>query len=481
MPELDTYRSKRDPTRTPEPVPDGPLPSGRNDTFVIQEHHARRMHWDFRLERDGVLVSWAIPRGLPLDLSRNNLAVHTEDHPLDYAAFAGEIPQGEYGGGSVTIWDRGTYETVKWRPDEVVVVLHGSRPESRGRFALFRTGDEDWMIHRMDPPADPDREPLPELIRPMSATAGTLPPVSEEASYAFEMKWDGVRAVVYAAEGRVARVMTRNDREVLRTYPELRGLGEALGSTAAVLDGEIVAFDGDGRPSFSSLQQRMHVTSPSKALLRDVPVTFLAFDVLWLDGHSLMDRRYDERRELLESLELAGSHWHTPPAFDGDGAAAVEVSEAQGLEGVMAKRRECPYEPGRRSRSWLKIKHVHHQEVVIGGWKPGEGARGGGIGSLLVGVPDPDGRLVFCGHVGSGFTVAMLDDMARRLRRLARATSPFATEVPAAHARVAKWVSPKLVGEVTYSEWTRDGRLRHPVWRGLRPDLTPKDVRLPAP
>lgn len=473
---LTTYRGKRDRRRTPEPVPpEGPLPTGGDDTFVIQEHHARRLHWDFRLERDGVLVSWAVPKGMPDDPARNHLAVHTEDHPLEYASFAGDIPKGEYGGGRVTVWDRGTYTCEKWTDREVKVVLQGSRVA--GRFALFRTNGDDWMIHRMDPPSDVDAEPMPDLVKPMLATTGDLPAAREEDRWAFEMKWDGVRAVVYVDRGTV-RVMTRNDREVVATYPELRGLAEALGSRRAVLDGEIVAFDENGRPSFGTLQQRMHVQRPSASLRDQVPVTFLAFDVMYLDGESLLKRTYDERRAALESLGLDGPRWVTPPAFEGDGAAASKASEDQGLEGVLAKRRDSTYEPGRRSRSWVKVKHFLAQEVVIGGWKPGEGRRKGGIGSLLLGVHDPEsGELRYAGHVGTGFTVRMLDDLEARLRPLTRKTPPFTDEVPRAQARDARWVTPRLVGEVAFSEWTKDGRLRHPSWRGLRPDKSAAEVR----
>ncbi|HSR24401.1 MAG TPA: non-homologous end-joining DNA ligase, partial [Candidatus Eisenbacteria bacterium] len=472
---LTAYRGKRDRRRTPEPVPpEGPLPTGADDTFVIQEHHARRLHWDFRLERDGVLVSWALPKGVPDDPARNHLAVHTEDHPLDYAAFAGEIPKGEYGGGQVTIWDRGTYTCEKWTDREVKVVLRGSRVT--GRFALFRTRGDDWMIHRMDAPADEAAEPMPDTIRPMLATTGELPAGDEQRRWAFEMKWDGVRAVVYVDRGTV-RVLTRNDREVAATYPELRGLAEALGARRVVLDGEIVAFDDTGRPSFGTLQQRMHVQRPSASLRAQVPVTFLAFDVLYLDGESLLGRTYDERRAVLESLGLDGPHWATPPAFEGDGEAARRASREQGLEGVLAKRRDSAYEPGRRSRSWVKVKHFLTQEVVIGGWKPGEGRRSGGIGSLLLGVHDAEtGELRYAGHVGTGFTVRMLDDLERRLARMGRKTPPFTDEVPRAQARDARWVTPALVGEVAFAEWTRDGRLRHPSWQGLRPDKSAGEV-----
>jgi bifunctional non-homologous end joining protein LigD len=472
---LTAYRGKRDPAKTPEPVPeDGPLPRGDDDTFVIQEHHARSLHWDFRLERGGVLVSWAVPKGLPLDPARNHLAVHTEDHPLEYAAFAGEIPKGEYGGGTVTIWDRGTYETEKWTDREVMVVLHGARVS--GRYVLFQTDGKNWMMHRMDPPPDPDWQPVPELIRPMLAIPGTLPAPEQAERWAYEMKWDGIRAVLYVEGGRV-RVMTRNDRDVTGTYPELQGLGEALGSRQCVLDGEIIAFDADGRASFAALQPRMHLTKATQVrhMAEQVPVVFLAFDLLHLDGHSTLGLPYRDRRELLEMLELAGPNWQTPPYFPGAGEAALEVSRNQGLEGVVAKRLESRYEPGRRSQSWLKVKTFLTQEVVVGGWKPGSGRRAGGVGSLLVGVPGPDG-LVYAGKVGTGFTQQMLDDIGRTLRPLERKTSPFAGTLPREVTGDAHWVTPRLVGEVVFTEWTRDGRLRAPSWRGWRADKDPADV-----
>jgi bifunctional non-homologous end joining protein LigD len=472
---LVTYRSKRRAARTPEPVPPGAKPAqGADDTFVVQEHHARALHWDFRLERDGVLVSWAVPKGMPLDPATNHLAVHTEDHPLEYAAFEGEIPAGEYGGGRVTLWDRGTYECEKWRDDEVMVVLHGERVS--GRYVLFRTSGDSWMLHRMDPPPHEDWTTLPDLLRPMLATPGELPPVAQDDAWAYEMKWDGVRAVVYVEGGR-ARALTRNDREVSRTYPELADLAASLGARQVVLDGELVAFDDEGRPSFGRLQQRMHVTGVAqvKQLVRRVPVTYLAFDLLHLDGRSLLTEPYDRRRELLVSLGLEGPRWLVPVAFSGRGNDALATSRRLGLEGVVAKRRAGRYEPGRRSRSWVKIKNLRTQEVVVGGWRPGKGGRGGRIGSLLLGVPDVDG-LRYVGRVGTGFTAAMLDEIEKRLRRNLRRTSPFAGAVPPTDARDAVWVTPKHVGEVAFTEWTGSGRLRHPVWRGWRDDKSAADV-----
>ena len=474
--ELATYRRKRDPARTPEPVPTRSRPrrTGKGDTFVIQEHHATALHWDFRLERDGVLVSWAVPKGLPLDPKSNHLAVHTEDHPLEYATFEGDIPKGEYGGGQVILWDTGTYECEKWTEREVKVTLHGERVE--GRYVLFKTGerDRDWMVHRLDPPPS-DFTPLPTLVHPMLAVLRDELP-RDQARYGYEFKWDGVRAVVYVDGGR-PRVLSRNDRDVTVSYPELRLLAESLGARQVVLDGEIVALDGAGRPSFEALQSRMHVTNSAQVrrLMTQTPITYLVFDVLHLDGRSLLDETYVERRRILEALGLSGPSWQTPPHFEGDGSAVLAASREQGLEGVIAKRLDSRYYPGKRSDCWLKVKNLRTQEVVIGGWKPGAGRRAGAIGSLLLGVPGPDG-LEFVGHVGTGFTDRALRELEAQLAPLVRDDSPFDTTVPREHARTAKWVEPSIVGEVVFGEWTREGRLRHPAWRGLRPDKAPSDV-----
>ncbi len=465
---LREYRRKRDASLTPEPVPDsGPLPAGNDDTFVIQEHHARALHWDFRLERDGVLVSWAVPKGLPTDRKTNHLAVQTEDHPLEYASFGGDIPAGEYGGGHVMIWDRGTYETEEWTPDKVKVVLHGSR--ARGRYVLFRTDPKNWMIHRMDE-ADPGWVPLPERVSPMLATTADLP--GDDAGWTYEMKWDGVRTIGYVDGGRLT-LLSRNDHDVTSTYPELRRLGESLGSTQVILDGEIVAFDELGRPSFGRLQQRLGVTAAAQTrrLAAEHPVVYILFDLLHLDGQSTLSLPYAQRRELLEGLELSGPAWQTPPALDGEGTDLLAATREQGLEGIVAKRTDSTYQPGRRTASWLKIKNILDVEVVVGGWSPGTGRRSDTLGALLVGIPEDEG-LRYVGKVGTGFSDALLRDLEKRLTRLERKTSPF-LDVPRKDAKDAHWCSPTLVGEVAYSSWTNDGRLRHPRWRGLRPDKSP--------
>ena len=442
------------------------------NSFVVQEHHATALHWDFRLERDGVLVSWAVPKGVPNDPKRNHLAVHVEDHALEHATFEGTIAHGEYGGGAVTMWDRGTYEVQKWTDREVMVVLHGERVQ--GRFVLFQTGGKNWMIHRMDAPSRPDWQPLPEHVTPMLATLGELP--TDDDHWAYEMKWDGVRALVAVEGGRIT-ITSRNGNDVTVSYPELRALGEQLGTTQVLLDGEIVSFDDAGRPSFERLQQRMHVASSTTArrLAEAVPAVYLIFDLLHLDSHSLLNLPYTGRRELLDDLDLAGPSWQTPPVFEGGGVSAVQASKQQGLEGIVAKRLDSRYLLGRRSRDWVKVKNIQMQEVVIGGWRPGQGRRAGTIGSLLMGLPTDDG-LHYVGQVGTGFTDAVLDELAAQLKRLARKTSPFSPDVPRADARDAQWVTPRLVGEVAFGEWTGEGRLRHPSWRGLRPDKSPDEV-----
>jgi len=453
--------------------------------FVIQEHHARALHWDFRLERDGVLVSWAIPKGLPLDKKTNHLAVHTEDHPLEYATFEGTIPEGEYGGGKVSIWDSGTYDELKWSDREVMVILHGRRMQ--GTYVLFATKDSRkegngaasraWMIHRMDD-APEGYTPLPRDLRPMLATLGMLP--SDDESWAYEFKWDGVRALSYVDGGRI-HVASRNGNDLTASFPELRAVGEQLGSRQVVLDGEIVALDQLGRPRFQLLQPRIHASGADKVkrLAAEQPVVYMVFDVLYLDGTLLLELPYVERRQRLEGLKLATKGAQScalSPRFTGPGSDVLYASMAQGLEGIVAKRLDSPYLPGRRSPSWRKIKNVLTQEVVVGGWTPGQGNRQGRLGSLLLGIPSGDG-LQYVGQVGTGFSDEVLDDLAARLGPLRSDHRPFITEVPRRYASVAAWVVPTVVGEVSFSEWTKEGRLRQPSWRGLRIDKSPDEVR----
>jgi len=472
--QLRSYRTKRDFRSTAEPAGGAAAGEGA-PRFVIQEHSARRLHWDLRLERGGVLVSWAIPKGLPDTPQDNRFAAATEDHPLEYLDFEGEIPKGEYGAGTMKVWDSGTYECLKWEPRKVEVALHGERLD--GRYALFSIAagekPKDWMIHRMDPPADADREPMPQRLQPMLASSGSLP--ADDRRWAYEIKWDGVRAIAYSRPGEL-RLESRNLKDITGQYPELGRLGRALGSHEAVLDGEIVAFDEHGRPSFEALQRRMHVGSAPQVrrLAKSTPVTYVIFDVLWLDGHSLMDAPYVERRERLASLGLAGESWQTPEHVVGHGRAVLEASAKQRLEGVVAKRLESSYQPGRRSSSWVKVKNVGRAEVVIGGWMPGAGRRKERLGALLVGVHDPDGTLRYAGRVGTGFSERELDRLARLLAPLERASSPFGAGEPP--PRGAIFCEPRLVAEIEFREWTASGSLRAPSYKGLRDDKAAAEV-----
>jgi bifunctional non-homologous end joining protein LigD len=469
---LKSYRAKRDFAQTPEPEPDPPAPSARRRSrrrprFVIHEHSARRLHWDLRLERDGVLASWAIPKGMPEEPKVNHIAPHTEDHPLSYLDFEGEIPPGSYGAGTMRIWDAGTYDCLKWEPRKIEVALHGARIDAR--YALFAIGEgenpSEWMIHRMDPAADSGRGPMPEMVSPMLARAGALP--SDEERWAFEIKWDGVRAIAYSQPGSL-RLESRNLHEITASYPELARLGRALGSHRAVLDGEIVAFGEDGQPSFAALAGRMGVSSPARArrLATLTPVSYMIFDLLWLDGHWLIERPYLERRTALRELGLRGERWQTPEHIVGRGRATLDASAASGLEGIVAKRLDSPYEPGRRSGAWLKLKNVSHETLAIGGWTRGAGQRSRRIGALLLGFAGPGGSLRYCGRVGSGLSEAELELLARLLAPLERADSPFDPDGPAP-PRGAVFCEPRLHARVAFSERTAAGLLRQPTYEGL--------------
>lgn len=513
---LETYIAKRTAGKTPEPVPDNPLaaatPPGDRPRFVIQEHHATRLHWDLRLEHDGVFVSWAVPKGVPGTSGRNNLAVMTEDHPLAYGSFEGTIPRGEYGAGEVTIWDDGRYDLEKWRDDEVIATLEGrpGGPLGRVRIALIRTSGvgekSSWLLHRMktdaaghaQPPGEPalaePSVPAPAVTapsprsapaettaaarRPMLAVAATAAEARRAASrwsgVWAELKWDGVRAIG-VWDGHRLKLYARSGTEITARYPELTADDAGLGPDPAVIDGEVVALDARGRPSFHRLQNRMHLTKPREidAERTRTPVRYYLYDVLARDGEDVAARSLRERRAMLEEIAAdAIAPIVVPPVFD-DVDDALAASARFGLEGVVVKNPSARYRRGDRSEDWLKVKPVHTQEVVIGGIRRGDDGRAG-IRSLLMGIPGAEG-LQYAGRVGSGFSEAELTRIAAALAPLHASESPFA-EVPATDARDATWVRPELVGEVVYAERSEAGILRHARWRGLRPDKSPADV-----
>lgn len=358
---LDDYRRMRHFGNTPEPA-GNERTSRRADLpqFVIQQHSATRLHWDLRLERDGVLVSFACPRGLPWSPGDNRLAVHTEDHPLEYLEFHGEIPRGNYGAGTMTIWDRGTYETREFSDSKVTVTLHGGRV--RGTYALFplaRRGEtgRDWMIHRVDPPQDPHRRPLPDTLRPMRPVPGALP--DESSGWAFEIWWSGLRALITNDTGRLT-VVDADGADAGGLLPELRPLGRALGAVEVILDAVVVAVGRDHRPAPADdrLQRRRTAGSDSRLrrMAEDRPVAAMVVDLLWLEGHPAHPLAYDDRRRLLDELELDGPAWQVPKAHHGDGAPLLAVARNQGIRGLVAKRRNSPYQPGDSSPDWRVIE-----------------------------------------------------------------------------------------------------------------------------
>jgi bifunctional non-homologous end joining protein LigD len=351
--QLDDYRAKRDFERTPEPGDERRATSdedGEGGRFVIQEHHATRLHWDLRLERDGVLASWALPRGVPRDPDSNRLAVHTEDHPLEYIDFSGEIPKGEYGGGSMRIWDAGTYATEKWEDAKVVIRFEGERV--RGRYAIFRTRGKDWIIHRMDPP-EPG-EPLPEALAPMQASSGRMP--SDQDRWGFEIHWAGERAIALCDTGHLT-LLDSNGTDLRPLFPELFAIALEFGGEPVALDGVLTVLDDDGAASAERLERRLGASSDSEIRRRrtQTPATLIAFDLLHQDRESLLELPYTERRERLEALELEGTSWRTPAYHRGEGDALREAARLQGLAGVVGKRLDSVYRPGERTRDWREI------------------------------------------------------------------------------------------------------------------------------
>ena len=542
---LATYIAKRTAERTPEPVPSDPAAAtsvpGELPIFVIQEHHATALHWDFRLEHDGVLVSWAVPRGVPHSYKRNNLAIMTEDHPMDYASFEGSIPAGEYGGGSVTIWDDGRYELEKWRDDEVIVTVEGrpGGPLGRVRLALIRTdgsGEKStWLLHRMktdldgrvqpdgipvqasvqaDPPAvaarleaahsgrnrgrgasSPPRSrastrtdagkplawpPSAEALRPMLST-GATPERAKLAARQWgdpvwaEAKWDGIRAIG-VWDGSRLRLVARSGNDVTFKYPEVTETDVGLGAEPAIVDGEIVAIDDRGRPSFPLLQTRMNLQRPAEITreAKRTPVHYYLFDVLAARGRDVTSLPLSRRREILEEI-TAGmtAPLVLPPVFD-DVDGALATSRQFDLEGVVVKDPGSTYRRGQRSDSWLKVKLTRTQEVVLAGIRPGQGGRAQTFGSLLLGIPGPEG-LEYAGRVGSGFSDSTLRSLMQILEPLHADRNPLVS-VPALDARGVQWLRPELVGEVEFGEFTPGGILRHSRWRGLRPDKSPAEV-----
>ncbi len=532
---LDEYASKRRLKRTAEPPPERKPAGSGLLRFVVHKHAAGRLHYDLRLEAEGVLKSWAVPKGPSLDPSEKRLAVMVEDHPIDYAAFEGVIPEGEYGAGEVIVWDRGSYapeedghRAFDRRQAERIVregLARGklgfylSGEKLKGSWALVKSsrGQKDWLLikHRDDTPVRnvlsegrsvlsgltiedlkaggrpepaaqrPDAEgpqslpqarkaPFPRTLAPMLATLARAP--FSHPDWLFEPKLDGLRAIAFLRDGKV-RLLSRGGRDATKGYPSLAAELTEQPALEAVFDGEIIAPDEQGRPSFQRLQQRMNLQNEEDIRRADsqVPVLYYVFDILYLDGYDLLAVPLEARRRQLERALVPGRRVRLIEQFQQEGETAFQVAVEHGLEGVMAKKRDSAYRPGERSHVWLKVKATLSDEFVVGGYTRGTGARALTFGSLLLGQYDGQGKLRYAGNVGSGFDDRLLEELLARLDKLRASRSPFTGEVND-RGREATWVKPELVAEVKFAQWTDDGRLRAPVFLRLREDKPKEEV-----
>jgi bifunctional non-homologous end joining protein LigD len=506
---LEEYERKRSFEKTPEPKPAAPASlAGR--VFCVQRHLARRLHYDLRIEIGGTLQSWAVPQGPTLDPTVKRLAVKVEDHPLEYATFEGNIPKGNYGAGSMMLWDTGGWELLGEQSVEDQIArgdfkfaLHGQK--LRGSFALVRLKSggkgNDWLLLKKkdadsqagwdteqhawsvksgrtqdeiaadvpphSAPSADTRAALSEPITPMLATLVSEPPTGAE--WLYEVKWDGVRALCFITKGQV-QVRSRKGTDITRQYPELSLLPHSIDAESAILDGEIAAVDEKGRPSFERIQPRIMASDANAIakLAQSRPVTFFAFDLLYWNGRDLREFPLEERRKQLQRVVKSSSAVRVSETFSLDPKAFLEAVRAQGLEGIIAKRRTSPYRPG-RSREWMKIKATRQQEFVICGYTHGERDY---FGALVIGVYD-GGELIFAGNVGTGFDQKMMKSLRELMDSLQTDTLPFA-KAPVLLQPV-QWLLPRLVCSVKFLEWTEDGRLRAPVFAGLRTDIDPQE------
>jgi bifunctional non-homologous end joining protein LigD len=473
---LSEYRRKRDPEQTSEPFDVVPKRTGRPPIFVVQRHDARRLHYDFRLERDGALASWAVPKGVPLEPGERALAVHVEDHPLGYATFSGEIPKGQYGAGSVEIWDNGVYELLEEKANgQLTFVLSGKRLQ--GTWSLVPAhldgNERNWLLIRVaeqngeetgaEEPRDTARTYSPMLASPHEG-------IPSGDDWVYEVKFDGFRTIAYVRHGE-CKLLSRNDKDLTERFPDVaKEVVKATKSPNAVLDGELCRLDATGRASFSELQQGSGA------------VVLYAFDLLELDGVSLVDLPLTERKGRLQKLLDPANHAvRLSEDFD-DGDALLAAARERGLEGIVAKRPSSRYLPGKRTSDWLKIKLQRRQEFVVAGYTRGEGRRAESFGALVLGVSE-GGSLRYVGNVGTGFDDAETKRLLGLLRPLQRDSSPFAELPKLPRLRLAdiQWVEPQLVAEVRFTEWTHDARLRHPSYLGLREDKAAVEVKREAP
>lgn len=511
---LRRYHAKRDFAQTKEPA--GRWSRKTGSRFVIQKHDASRLHYDFRLELNGTLKSWAVPKGIPFQKGEKHLAVEVEDHPLEYASFEGVIPKGQYGGGTVMVWDNGTYESLGGNPardlaaGKLHFALHGSKLDGEWTLLRLKRGEgNEWLLlksgedtrpisKKKDDESSLSRRTMARIARerdaewraggekkvprklpfisPMKATLAAEPP--KYGDWLYELKFDGYRALALKA-GAEVQLLSRNEKDFAQRFPEIVEAVATIPLESAALDGEIVALDAEGRPSFQLLQA-LETGEERPAL------AFYLFDLLNADGDDLTKLPLHERRERLEKvMRHAKEPLRYSAEIRGDPRKLLDEVRERGLEGIIGKERESVYEAGRRGRSWIKLKCVQEQELVIGGYTPPEGTRQH-FGALLVGYYRGK-SLHFAGKIGSGFTAVSLKFLHQNMRTLSRATCPFADlpekqqgrwhqNITPREMKLCHWIEPKLVCQARFSEWTRDGKLRHGVFLGLREDKAATEV-----
>jgi DNA ligase D-like protein (predicted ligase)/DNA ligase D-like protein (predicted polymerase)/DNA ligase D-like protein (predicted 3'-phosphoesterase) len=456
--QLESYEQKRDFEKTSEPKPQLDIGGGNN--FVVHRHHATNLHYDLRLEQDGVLKSWAVPRGLPPHPGVKRLAVQTEDHPMKYLTFDGKIPKGQYGGGDMWIYALGKYQITKDKKDGFYFRL--SSKEISGEYRIYKIKNKEFLLERVD---EPQFNFLHRDIEPMLSSSAAEPPATDD--YLYEVKWDGIRALIYLEDGQV-RITSRNKNNITKQFPELLD-AKNFRATCGVFDAEIVCLDKTGKPEFKKVIHRLQSNGDTtiQKLSKSSPVYCYIFDCLYLDGRSLMNEPLTKRREWLRDAVHTNAAYRISEVEE-DGQLLLEAARAHDLEGIMAKRKDSKYLAGKRSDAWVKIKIRNTREVVIIGYNPGKGNRAGSFGGLHIAEREGD-QLVYRGKVGTGFDDATLKEIFADIKKLEEIKKPIPQKT--LDDKTSKWVEPTLMAEVTFASFTPDKIFREPVFVRMRPDL----------
>ncbi len=460
--QLASYEKKRDFGKTTEPQPS--VVDGGGNNFVVHRHHATNLHYDLRLEQDGVLKSWAVPRGLPPHPGVKRLAVQTEDHPMKYLTFNGRIPKGQYGGGDMWIYALGKYQVTKEKKDGFYFRLNSK--EVNGEYRIYKIKEKEWLLERVDLP---QVDYLSDVIEPMLSDSASTVPKGEE--YLFEVKWDGIRALVSLEDGQV-RIRSRNHNDITKQFPELQVVDKSFRANGGLFDAEIVCLDKSGKPDFKKVIHRLMSTGESniQKLSKTSPVCCYVFDCLYLDGRTLIQEPLVRRKEWLKDAIRPDSCYRVSESVE-DGDSLFAAAREHGLEGIMAKKKDGKYLPGRRSDLWLKIKVRQTADCVIVGYTPGKGNRSRTFGALQV-AELKDGVLQYRGKVGTGFDDALMKEITDLLMKQKKAGKPVMKGGKVVDEKLTEWLEPRLVAEVSYAQLTADQMYREPVFLRMRPDLS---------